>query len=202
MRDISLVSSTLPTLMRQEAKLIKHLTIKKLPNNVFDQCPIQMSNVGFANFSCIADCILERCVSELYVSEAWATTFADRPRLDVFDLRCQRRLLRVFWQHHISNQIFRERTKQPTAPSLVGQRRLCWFGHLHRMPSSLHVQRVFDFNPNIHVWKRPRGLPKTRWADVGLCWPRNHQCCADVFDLSQWKAFVCGLPTLQPEQGA
>ncbi len=32
----------------------------------------------------------------LYGSEAWATTLADRRRLDVFDMRCQRRHLRVF----------------------------------------------------------------------------------------------------------
>ena len=38
----------------------------------------------------------------LYGSEAWATTLTDRRRLDVFDMRCQRRLLRVFWQQHIS----------------------------------------------------------------------------------------------------
>ena len=101
----------------------------------------------------------------LYGSEAWATTLADRRRLDVFDMRCQRRLLRVFWQQHVSNQSIRERTRQPTASSLLRQRRLRWFGHLHRMPSSLPVRRVFDFNPTIHGWKRPRGRPKTRWAD-------------------------------------
>ena len=33
------------------------------------------------------------------------------------------------------------------------------------MPPSLPVRRVFDFNPNSHGWKRPRGRPKTRWAD-------------------------------------
>ena len=79
----------------------------------------------------------------LYGSEAWATTIADRRRLGVFDMRCQRRLLRVFWQQHVSNQSIRERTKQPTASSLLRQRRLRWFGHLHRMPSSLPVRRVF-----------------------------------------------------------
>ena len=31
--------------------------------------------------------------------------------------------------------------------------------------SSLPVRRVYDFNPNFHGWKRPRGRPKTRWAD-------------------------------------
>ena len=100
----------------------------------------------------------------LYGSEAWATTLADRRRLDVFDMRCQRRLLRVFWQQHISNHSIRER-KQPTASSLLRQCCLRWFGHLHRMPSSLPARRVYDLNPNIHGWKRPRGRPKTTWAD-------------------------------------
>ena len=128
-------------------------------------------------------------------SEAWATTLADRRRLDVFDMRCQRRLLRVFWQQRVSNQSIRERTKQPTASSLLRQRRLRWFGHLHRMPSSLPVRRVFDFNPNIHGWKRPRGRPKTRWADsikhdlhsAGLDTINAAQM---VYDRPQWKAFV------------
>ena len=138
----------------------------------------------------------------LYGSEAWA----DRRRLDVFDMRCQRRLLRVFWQQHISNHRIRERTKQPTASSILRQRRLRWFGHLHRMPSSLSARRVYDFNPNIHGWKRPRGRPKTRWADsikhdlnsAGLDTTNAAQM---VFDRPQWKAFVSGLPMLEPEQG-
>ena len=50
----------------------------------------------------------------LYGSEALATTLADRRRLDVFDMRCQMRLLRVFWQQHVSNQSIRERTKLAT----------------------------------------------------------------------------------------
>ena len=41
----------------------------------------------------------------LYGSEAWATILADRRCLNVFDMRCQRRLLSVFWQQHISNLI-------------------------------------------------------------------------------------------------
>ena len=110
----------------------------------------------------------------------------------------------MFWQQHVSNQSIRERTKQPTASSLLRQRRLRWFGHLHRMPSSLPVRRVFDFNPNIHGWKRTRGRPKTRWADsvkhdlhsAGIDSINATQL---VYDRPQWKAFVCGLPALEPE---
>ena len=152
------------------------------------------------------NCYIHYLTYSFYDSEAWATTLADRSRLDVFDMRCQRHLLRVFWPQHTSNQIIRERTKQPTASSLLRQRRLRWFGYLHRMPSSRPVRRVFDFNPNIHDWKRPRGRLKTRWADsikhdlhsAGLDAINAAQM---VFDRPQWKAFVCGLPTLEHEQG-
>ena len=89
----------------------------------------------------------------------------ERTHISMFGVRCQWRFLRVFWQQHVSNKSIRERTKQPTASSLLRQRRLRWFGHIHRMPSSLPVRTVFDFNPNIHGWKRPRGRPKIRWAD-------------------------------------
>ncbi len=143
----------------------------------------------------------------LYGSEAWSTTLADRRRLDVFDIRCQRRLLRVFWQQHISNRSIRERIKQPTASYLLRQRRLRWFGHLLRMPSSLPVRRDYDFNPDIHGWKRPRGRPKTKWADsikhdlhsAGLDTANASQM---VCDRPQWKAFVSGLTTLEPKKGS
>ena len=132
---------------------------------------------------------------------------ADRWCLDVFDMRCQRRLLCVFWQQHISNHSIRERTKQQTASSLLGQRRLRWFGHLHRMPSSLPARRVYDFNPNIHGWKRPRGRPKSRWADsikhdLNSAGFDTTHAAQMVFDRPQWKAFDSGLPMLEPEQGS
>ena len=142
-----------------------------------------------------------------YGSAAWSTTFVDRRRLDVFNMCCQRRLMRVFWQQHTSNRSIRKCTKQPTTSPLVRQRRLRWFGHLHRMPSSLPLRRVYDFNPNIHGWERPISRPKTTWADsikhdlnsAGLDTTNAAQM---VFDRTQWKAFVSGLPTLESEQSS
>ena len=103
-------------------------------------------------------CVIHPSVCNLQ-TEGWFTVC----NLHVFDMRYQRRLLRVFWQQQISNHSIRERTKQPTASSLLRQLRLRWFGHLHRLPSSLPARKVYDFNPTIHGWKRPRGRPKTRW---------------------------------------
>ena len=58
--------------------------------------------------------------------------------------------------------------------------------------SSLPERKVYDFNPNIHGWKIPKGRPKTRWADsikhdihsVGL---NNTDAAQMVFDRPQWK---------------
>ena len=51
----------------------------------------------------------------LYGSDSWSTILADLRRLDMFNMRGQRRLLCMFWQQHISNQSIHEHTKQPTA---------------------------------------------------------------------------------------
>ena len=131
----------------------------------------------------------------LYVTGAWSTTLADRRRLDVFDMRCQRHLLCVFWQQHISNQSIRERTKQPTASSILRQRRQRWFGHLIRMPSSLPLRRVCDFNPNIHDWKRPTGRPKTRFAhsiqhDLHSAGLDTTNVAQVVFDRPKWTVML------------
>ena len=121
-------------------------------------------------------------------------------------MRCQRRILRVFWQQHISNRSIRERTNQPTTSSLLRRRRPRRFGHLHRWPSSLPVRRVVGFNPNNHGWKRPRGRPTTNWVnsikhDLHSAGLNTINAAQMVYDRPQRKAFVCGLPTLEPEHG-
>ena len=55
--------------------------------------------------------------------------------------------------------------------------------------------------------KDPKAAPKTRWAasikhDLHSAGLNNTDAAQMVFDRPQWKAFVCGLPTLEPEQGS
>ena len=149
----------------------------------------------------------------LYGSEAWSTTLADRQRLDVFDMRCQRRLLHVFWQQHISNGSIRERTKQPTASSLLRQRCLCWFGHLHRMPSSLPDEESMTSTQTFTAGKDQEVAPTLDGlipSSLTLILKHDHNSAGldttnaarMVFDRPQWKAFVSGLPTLESEQGS
>ena len=69
------------------------------------------------------------------------------------------------------------------------------------MPSSLPVRRVYDFNPNIHGWKRSRGRPKTRWGDsikhdLHSADLNTTNAAQMVCDPPKWKAFDSGLPRL------
>ncbi|XP_072041140.1 uncharacterized protein [Amphiura filiformis] len=75
------------------------------------------------------------CVSStlLHAAECWTLTERDEARLDAFDMRCQRKILRVIWSQHISNSCIRSKTKQPQLTSVIRKRRLQWFGHLQRM---------------------------------------------------------------------
>ena len=49
----------------------------------------------------------------LYAAECWTLTERDEARLDAFDMRCQRKILKIVWFQHISNDNIRSRTKQP-----------------------------------------------------------------------------------------
>ena len=111
-----------------------HLALPRLPLPCIAyqiHCFANTASAYKLRSTCIVPWLSPFCL--LYGSEAWATTLADR-------------------RQHISNRSIRERTKQQTASSILRQRRLRWFGHLHRMPSSLPARRVYDFNPNIHGW--------------------------------------------------
>ena len=80
--------------------------------------------------------IYQACVLStlLYGSETWTTYMRQESRLNSFHLRCLRRILGVKWQDHITNSSeILSRAGTPSLHSLLSQRRLRWFGHVHRM---------------------------------------------------------------------
>ena len=49
----------------------------------------------------------------MYAYECWTLTERDEARLDVFNIRCQHKILQVLWSQQITNSSIRSRTKQP-----------------------------------------------------------------------------------------
>ena len=101
----------------------------------------------------------------LYGSETWNLTIRDYNRLNAFDMSCLRRLENVKWYHRIRNITIRQQTKQRPVSITLTQRRLRWFGHLHRRPPESEVLKLHNFSPGTIDWTRPRGRPRRRWLD-------------------------------------
>ena len=79
----------------------------------------------------------------MYGCESWTVKKDERRRIDVFELWCSRRLLRVPWTARISNQSILKEISPGISleiPSLEGMMlklKLQYFGHLMRRVDSL-----------------------------------------------------------------
>ena len=100
----------------------------------------------------------------LYAAESWSLTERQEARLDAFDMRCQRKILRIVWSQHIPNIRIRSMTKQPQLTNILRKRRLKWFGHVLRMDKDRAPKMLYLWKPT--HGKRRRGRPRTTWRDV------------------------------------
>ena len=69
----------------------------------------------------------------LYGSESWKTTNNIKHKLEVFQNRCLRRILGIYWPETISNKDLRKRTGMRSVECEVRARCWNWIGHLCRM---------------------------------------------------------------------
>ena len=74
----------------------------------------------------------------MYIYESWTMKKAMHQRIDVFELWCWRRLLRVPWTARISNQsTLKEIRPEYSLEGLMLKLKLQYFGHLMRITNSL-----------------------------------------------------------------
>ena len=73
----------------------------------------------------------------MYGCESWTLKKAERRRIDAFELRCWRRLLRIPWTARRANQsILKEIRPGCSLEGLMLKLKLQYFGHLMRRPDS------------------------------------------------------------------
>ena len=98
----------------------------------------------------------------MYGCESWTTKKAERRRIDVFELRCWRRLLRVPWTSRRSNQsILKEISPGCSLEGPVLKLKLQYFGHLMRRFDSLEKTLMLGEIEG----RRRRGQQRMRWLD-------------------------------------
>ena len=98
----------------------------------------------------------------MYGCESWTIKKAEHQRIDAFELRCLRRLLRVPWTARKSNQsILKEISPEYSLEVLMLKLKLQYFGHLMRRADSLEKTLMLG---KIEGGRR-RGQQRMRWLD-------------------------------------
>ena len=101
----------------------------------------------------------------MYGWESWTIKKAECQRIDVFELWCCRRLLRVPWTaRRTSQSILKEISPEYSLEGLLLKLKLQYFGHL--------MQRIDSLEKTLMLGKiedrRRRGWQRMRWLDDGL----------------------------------
>ena len=132
----------------------------------------------------------------LYGCESWKVTTTISRMLEVFQNRCLRRILNIFWPNTISNIELHRKASTSSIMTEIKQRRWTWMGRVIRMPSDAIPKIALRWTPN--AGRHRRGRPKETWRrsfaremkENGLSWAQVEHL---VRNRGGWRSLVLAL---------
>ena len=85
-------------------------------------------------------------------------------RLNVFHMRCLRRILGIAWQDKVTNKVVLEKAGIPSLYTLLKQKRMRWLGHVTWMKAD-RIPKDLLYG-ELATGKRPTGQPQLRFKDI------------------------------------
>ena len=92
--------------------------------------------------------------------ETWKLTKREAKKLDAFQYKCMKRVLRIRWPQTISHQQIQEITGMNRTSDEIRRRRWNWIGHIMRRDREEHCVTALEWRPE---GRRRPGRPKTTW---------------------------------------
>ena len=101
----------------------------------------------------------------LYASESWTLTAELQRRIQPMEMRCCRKILRISYKDHVTNEEVCVKIQQAIGPhedllTIVKKRKLQWYGHVSR--SSDLAKTILQGTVK---WGRGQGRQRKRWED-------------------------------------
>ena len=138
----------------------------------------------------------------MYGCDAWTLLADSEKRIQAFENKCYRRILRVSYTEHRTNKHVKEEIEARAGPqepllSSVRRRKLLWFGHVtrHDGVSKVILQGTIE-------GQRKRGRQRKMWLDnikdwTGLSLP---QLLERATDRPAWRKTVSSASRMSPRR--
>ena len=127
----------------------------------------------------------------MYACESWTPTAELQRRIQATGMRCYRKILRISYKDHVTNEEVRAKIQQEIGPhedlTIVKRRKLQWYGHVSR--SSNLAKTVLQGTVK---GGRRRGRQRKRWEDnirewTGLEFTKSQRA---VENREKWRKLV------------
>ena len=96
----------------------------------------------------------------LYGCDSWKGLQEIEERMRTFESNCLRKIMKIRWYEHVSEEELRLRTNQQSVIEKIKITRWKWYGHVLRMSDERLPKQVLDWRPE---GRRRVGRPKDTW---------------------------------------